>query len=304
MSLDLDGLDGPAAQASGAPLLLPVELIDEDPHQPRVEFDADALRELAATIKERGVRQPISVRSNRDHPGRWVLNFGARRLRASALAGCASIPAFIDETADSYDQVIENEQRESLKPLELALFVQRRLAVGESQAEIGRRMGKSRQYVMIATALIDAPDWLMDAYRSGRCRGLNELHELRRLHAEHPQAVEDWASDGRAITREQLQGLRSTVAGKLETVDATTSIIAPIDAARERCTSRALAPRAGANRIGAPRRLLARLDGAVVSIVIDAVPRAAGHVFVQDRVSSRRRDVDAASLTLIGFSEP
>ena len=56
----------------------------------------------------------MSVRPNLQAPGRWMLNFGARRLRASRMAGMAEIPAFIDTTADSYDQVIENEQRVGL----------------------------------------------------------------------------------------------------------------------------------------------------------------------------------------------
>ena len=72
-----------------------------------------------------------------------MLNFGTRRLRASRLAGKADIPAFVDETANSYDQVIENEQRAGLTPMALALFVQRRLAEGDSQAEIARRLSKS-----------------------------------------------------------------------------------------------------------------------------------------------------------------
>ena len=80
------------------------------------------------------------------------------------------IPAFVDTPSDSFDQVIENEQRESLRPLELALFVQRRIVAGDSQTEIARRLGKSRQYVTYATALIDAPDWLLAAYREGSAR--------------------------------------------------------------------------------------------------------------------------------------
>ena len=144
---DLAALDAPTLATNGQPLMLPVESIDEDPEQPRREFDANALHDLAETIRERGVRQPISVRPDLQQAGRWVLNFGARRLRASKLAGLTEIPAFIDTTADSYDQVIENEQREGLKPLELALFVQKRLAAGDNQAEIAKRLGKSRQYV-------------------------------------------------------------------------------------------------------------------------------------------------------------
>jgi ParB family transcriptional regulator, chromosome partitioning protein len=112
---DLAALDAPAEQSTGQPLMLATDAIDEDPQQPRHEFDSNALNELAQTIRERGVRQPISVRPELQRAGRWVLNFGARRLRASRLAGLKVIPAFIDTTADSYDQLIENEQREGLK---------------------------------------------------------------------------------------------------------------------------------------------------------------------------------------------
>src|SRR5438128_1732106 len=160
MRFDLDSIDAPAAE-SGTPKSIALTDIDEDPEQPRNEFDDESLRELAATIAERGVKQPVSVRPHPSQAGRWMLNFGARRLRAAKLAGLEQIPAFVDEAADTYDQVIENEQRESLTPLELALFVQRRLQAGETQAEIARRIGKSKMYVTYATALIDAPDWLL-----------------------------------------------------------------------------------------------------------------------------------------------
>ena len=132
---DLAALDAPTLENSGQPLMLPVESIDEDPEQPRREFEDNRLEDLAETIRSRGVRQPISVRPNLQAPGRWMLNFGARRLRASKMAGMVEIPAFIDTTADSYDQVIENEQREGLRPLELALFVQKRIALGDNRTD-------------------------------------------------------------------------------------------------------------------------------------------------------------------------
>ena len=91
--------------------------------------------------------QAISVRRHPDNPERWVLNFGARRLRASKLARLNHVPATVNETATSYDQVIENEQREGLKPLELALFVQSRKALGESQTDVARELGKSQAYI-------------------------------------------------------------------------------------------------------------------------------------------------------------
>jgi len=198
---DLAALDAPTLENTGQPLMLPVASIDEDPEQPRREFEDNRLEDLAETIRARGVRQPISVRPSLQAPGRWMLNFGARRLRASKMAGMAEIPAFIDTTADSYDQVIENEQREGLRPLELALFVQKRIALGDNQAEIAKRLGKSRQWVTLATALIEPPDWLLQAYREGRCRGTNELYDLRRLHGEHGGAVEAWAAQQPTISK-------------------------------------------------------------------------------------------------------
>ncbi|MCE2689938.1 MAG: ParB/RepB/Spo0J family partition protein [Rubrivivax sp.] len=129
MTLSLDGLDllnAPAILTAGAPLQLPLDLIDEDPDQPRKDFDPVPLAELTDSVKARGVLQAISVRRHPLTPDRWMVNFGARRLRASRLAGKPTIPAYVDNAMDSYDQVIENEQRENLSPLELALFVQSR----------------------------------------------------------------------------------------------------------------------------------------------------------------------------------
>jgi ParB family chromosome partitioning protein len=206
--LELLDLSGLAPAPVGAPLRLALADIDEDPFQPRTEFDPEGLQELAATIAERGVRQPISVRPHPQQPGRWLLNMGARRLRASALAGKADIPAFVDASCDNYDQVIENEQRENLQPIELALFIQRRMSEGQTQAEIARRLGKSRVYVTYVCALVDAPDWLMAVYRQGRCRGITELYELRRLHERDPAAVTDWLSAREFVSRSDLHALR------------------------------------------------------------------------------------------------
>ena len=85
--LGLDALEAPATTGDGQPKLLPIHAIDEDPDQPRSVFDAEALQQLADTIMQRGVRHPISVRPHPEQLGRWMLNFGARRLRASKLAG-------------------------------------------------------------------------------------------------------------------------------------------------------------------------------------------------------------------------
>src|SRR6476619_5087934 len=92
---DLAALGDPAHGASGHPLTVDLGLIDEDPEQPRMEFDPTSLQELASTIADRGVCQPVSVRLHPGVPGRYMLNFGARRLRAARLAGRHEIPAFL-----------------------------------------------------------------------------------------------------------------------------------------------------------------------------------------------------------------
>lgn len=207
MRFNLDALDQPGTD--GAPMLLPLASIEEDPSQPRTEFDDEPMRQLADSIAQRGVLQAISVRRHPDQPDRWMLNFGARRLRASKLAGRTDIPATVNETATSYDQVIENEQREGLKPLELALFVRKRLALGETQAEIARQLGKSPTLITMVCAMIDPPDWLMSAYRSGQCRSIAELYELRRLNERQPERVAEAIAQGAPITRATVKAMKA-----------------------------------------------------------------------------------------------
>jgi ParB family chromosome partitioning protein len=304
---DLAALDAPTLSTNGQPLMLPVESIDEDPEQPRREFDANALHDLAETIRERGVRQPISVRPDLQQAGRWVLNFGARRLRASKLAGLTEIPAFIDTTADSYDQVIENEQREGLKPLELALFVQKRLAAGDNQAEIAKRLGKSRQYVTLATALIEAPDWLLDAYRQGRCKGMTELYELRRLHGEHPQYIEAWTSDRESITRDGISALRAELSGTV-----TGSARPGVSALLQVFDAASVTDPSAASTMPTPdvppkphrqsnRSLHVEMDGQDYQLVVSVAPRKDGYLYVRPLTGGPRLLAPASSLKLRGF---
>ena len=300
---DLAALDSPTPDASGLPLILAIDAIDEDPQQPRHEFDANALQELAETIRERGVRQPISVRPNLQASGRWVLNFGARRLRAARLAGLTQIPAFIDTSADDYDQVIENEQREGLRPLELALFVQKRLARGDKQADIAKHLGKSRQWVTLATALIEAPDWLLDLYRQGRCRGMMELYELRRLHGEHPQYIEAWVSDRDSITRDGVAALRAELSGAIpgSARPAVSALMQTLDAHAgdvgqgDRPTTNAK-PQQKMNT-----RLHVEMDGQDYQLVVSVAPSKEGYLYVRPLKGGPRLLAPAAALKLRGF---
>lgn len=234
MALDLSALNAPAAPAApaagieddGAPRKAPeiaLADIDEDPAQPRTEFDADAMSELQASIKQSGVKSPVSVRANPTTPGRWMLNFGARRYRAAKAAGLETIPAFIDEAHDDYDQVIENIQRADLRPMELALFIKRKLGEGEKKNDIAKRLGKSAPSITWHTALIDAPSCIEDLYSTGRCTTAQYLYELVKLHEKYPEQVTAWCATGEEVTRktiaaltDELKGKKSGVAGDAE----------------------------------------------------------------------------------------
>jgi len=106
---------------------LALHLIDEDPGQPRREdnpgFSEEKLNELAKSITRRGVKTPISVHDNPEQLGRFIINHGARRFRASKIAGKATIPAHVDNDYTRTDQLTENLLREGNTPLEIATAI-------------------------------------------------------------------------------------------------------------------------------------------------------------------------------------
>lgn len=301
--LALELLSAPDAStlATGAPLLLALDSIDEDQDQPRRDFAPGPLDELAQTIAARGVRTPISVRPHPTCPGRWMLNAGARRVRASRLAGKLEIPAFVDLAFDSYDQVIENEQREALQPIELAYFVARELASGRTRAEVAQRLGKSGAYITYVCALIDPPDWLLAAYRSGRCRGVKELYDLRRLHEQNPQDVGRWLDEHETLTRHRITQLRRTV---VPAALARAKAEAPEAVRPAARTTRGAdghhPPQVQRSKISAtaPTRLcIVAMHGAsLVDVRLDSLPPEAEHVFV-----SSRRDGSFVSVPILSL---
>lgn len=222
MALDLSALqEKPAAQVeavdakpSGAPLQIPLVDIEEDPNQPRHEFTTETMEEMTASIRERGVKTPVSVRSHPDKPGKWILNYGARRYRGSVAAGRDTIPAFVDESHDDYDQVIENIQRDDLKPMELALFIKKRLDAGDKKKTIAKNLGKDGAVITQHLALIDLPACIEDVYSSGLCTSPKTLYELRGLHDKHPEQVEAWCADQTEVTRKAVSELADELKGK------------------------------------------------------------------------------------------
>ena len=138
---------------------IPIDQIEANPNQPRRDFDEEAMRELADSIIQIGIIQPITLRQMED--GRYQIIAGERRWRASQLAGLASIPAYIRTIKDENVMemaLVENIQREDLNDIEVALAYQHLLeGDGMTQDKVAKRVGKSRTSVTNFLRLLKLP---------------------------------------------------------------------------------------------------------------------------------------------------
>ena len=148
--------------------------IQKNPYQPRKEFDREKLHELAQSIKENGVIQPIIVRQS-PVIGYEILA-GERRYRASLLAGLHSIPAVVKQLSDQemmVQAIIENLQRENLNPIEEARAYESLVDKGFTHAEIADKMGKSRPYISNSIRLLSLPEQIISEVENGK---LSQAH--------------------------------------------------------------------------------------------------------------------------------
>jgi len=212
---DLSGLLNQAtSDPTGLPLDIPLDLIDEDPQQPRGRdnpgFSPESLRELAGTIRLRGIKTPISVRQNPAVSGRFIINHGARRVRASRMAEKLTIAAFIDNDYNEADQVVENLQRNDLTPREISDYIGRELAKGYKKADIARSLGKSASFITQHVTLLDLPDPIAAAFSAGRTGDVTIINELVTAWKRKPDEVTEWLADEeQEITRGTVRELRA-----------------------------------------------------------------------------------------------
>ena len=160
-----------------------ISLIEPNPNQPRREFDHDALQELANSIKEVGIIQPITLRQLTS--GKYQIIAGERRWRASQLAGLKSIPAYIRTVEDEGVMemaLVENIQREDLNAIEVALAYQHLAeTTGMTQEKISKRVGKSRAAVTNYMRLLKLPAQVQIALKN---------HEIDMGHARALLAID------------------------------------------------------------------------------------------------------------------
>ena len=159
---------GESAPSRGGVREIEVARIRPNPNQPRVQFDEDALDELAESIRERGVLQPILLRPDAED---YMIIAGERRWRAAQRARLHFIPALVREIDDSTTSeiaLIENIQRQDLNPLEEAdgyrQLIQRH---GHTQDEVGRIVHKSRSHVANLLRLLDLPEFVRQSLLKG-----------------------------------------------------------------------------------------------------------------------------------------
>ncbi|NDV19980.1 ParB/RepB/Spo0J family partition protein [Pseudodesulfovibrio sp. JC047] len=178
--------------------MISLKAISPNPHQPRREFSESGLKDLASSIKTRGVLQPILVRSLGNN--RFELVAGERRLRASKKAGLTEIPTLIREMSDQESlaiALIENLQREDLNAVEEALGYQRlQQEFGLSQEELARQVGKSRSAVANALRLLNLPDSVQQdiqnsALSAGHGRAIMAVADAETQKALHGRIVEN-----------------------------------------------------------------------------------------------------------------
>jgi ParB family chromosome partitioning protein len=199
--------DGSLA-APGDPLEIPgahyrdisVAAVVPNPRQPRRTFDEDALDELAESIRQVGLLQPVVVRAA--GPGRYELIMGERRWRAAQRAGLTEIGAIVKQTQDDdllRDALIENLHRQQLDPLEEAAAYQQLLDdFGATHEELARKIGRSRPHISNTLRLLNLPPAVQKRVAAGV---LSAGHARALLGVENPEAQE------RLATRIVAEGL-------------------------------------------------------------------------------------------------
>lgn len=178
-----------ASDLVGNVLEIPIEKIKTNPYQPRTHFDKSALEDLAQSIKELGVIQPITVRKNKNN---FELISGERRLRASSLAKLETIPAYI-RLADDQEMLemalVENIQRQELDAIEIALSYRRLLdEIRLTQEELSQRVGKNRSTISNYLRLLNLKPVIQTAIRDGEIsmghgKAIISLDETKQLSA-------------------------------------------------------------------------------------------------------------------------
>ena len=179
-----------SAQQRRPDLLVPIEKIFPNPDQPRRSFGAEQLQDLAASIREKGVIQPLIVRRRAAENGTFEIVAGERRWRAAQIAQLHELPVLVRDFNDTEVleiAIIENIQRADLNPLEEALgYKQLMEKFGHTQDKLSEVLGKSRSYIANLVRLLQLPDEVQGYLRDGQ---LSAGHARALITAQDPAGL-------------------------------------------------------------------------------------------------------------------
>ncbi len=219
--------DSTATKASGAETLVPLSLIDANPAQPRTSMRAEALDQLARSIQESGVVQPILVRPAPN--GRYQIIAGERRFRAAQKLGLPTIPAVVRPVADDRlleFALVENIQREELTPIEEAQALRRlQDELGLTQEALAVKVGKDRATITNTLRLLRLPAEVREELQRGT---LSAGHARALLAVEDPAVLRELATQaikqGWSVRQVEAraQAIRNPKAQKVRKVDPNT----------------------------------------------------------------------------------
>ncbi len=157
------------ASAAGVPLLVPIERVLPNPHQPRTRFGHGEIEDLVASVKTHGILQPLVVTERKD--GTYELIAGERRLRAARLAGLTAVPVTLRDAEEREKlelALVENIQRQDLNPIEEASAYRRLVEeYGLTQDQVAARVGKSRSVIANTLRLLELPAEIRQAVTDG-----------------------------------------------------------------------------------------------------------------------------------------
>ncbi len=184
-----DFMDEPARELEGLKTMAVADLT-ASPFNPRQDFNEEELRELADSIREKGVLQPILVRPSPEHSGQYEIVAGERRWRAAQMAGVHEVPVIVRELSEREAlevALIENVQRADLSPLEEAHGYQRLIEqFGYTQQQLAEIIGKSRSHVANTMRLLNLPEDVQAHIREGR---LSAGHARTLVATENPSEL-------------------------------------------------------------------------------------------------------------------
>jgi len=185
---DIASPAAPTADKANSPdLLVPIEKLHPNPDQPRRDFSPEDLEELAASIREKGIIQPLLVRNDPQHPGEYQIVAGERRWRAAQRANLHDIPVLVRDLNDTEVieiAIIENIQRANLNAVEEAMGYRQLMdRFGHTQEKLAEALGKSRSHIANLLRLLTLPEEVLTWLREGK---LTAGHARALITAENP----------------------------------------------------------------------------------------------------------------------